>query len=57
MHNPDAPLLIGDVKYSDVVKEIFELSYIDRQQKLILFIFLTIFTSVYLISYLFQPLV
>ena len=34
LHNPDSPLLIGDVKESDVVKEISEPSYIDFQQKL-----------------------
>ena len=35
LHNPDSPLLIGDVKDSDVVKEISEPSYIDTQQKLL----------------------
>ena len=34
MHNPDSPLLIGDVKDSDVVNEISEPSYIDTQQKI-----------------------
>jgi len=34
LHNPDSPLLIGDVKESDVVKEVNEPSYIDLQQKL-----------------------
>ena len=34
LHNPDSPLLIGEVKESDVVKEISEPSYIDFQQKL-----------------------
>jgi DNA repair photolyase len=35
LHNPDSQLLIGNVKESDVVKEISEPSYIDSQQKLI----------------------
>ena len=35
LHNPDSPLLIGDVKEDDVVKEVNEPSYIDAQQKLI----------------------
>ena len=35
LHNPDSPLLIGDVKEGDVVKEVSEPSYIDMQQKLI----------------------
>jgi len=34
LHNPDSPLLIGDIKDGDVVKEISEPSYIDTQQKL-----------------------
>ncbi len=34
LHNPDSPLLIGDVKDGDVVKEIDEPSYIDSQQRL-----------------------
>ena len=34
LHNPDSPLLIGDVKDDDVVKEVNEPSYIDAQQKL-----------------------
>ena len=34
LHNPDSPLLLGEVKDSDVVKEIDESSYIDTQQKL-----------------------
>jgi len=35
LHNPDSPLLIGDVKEGDVVKEVNEPSYINSQQKLI----------------------
>jgi hypothetical protein len=35
LHNPDSPLLIGNVKADEVVKEINEPSYIDKQQKLI----------------------
>ncbi|MBQ6098537.1 MAG: DUF1848 family protein [Methanobrevibacter sp.] len=34
LHNPDSPLLIGNVKDSDVVKEISEPSYIDAQTRL-----------------------
>lgn len=34
LHNPDSPLLIGEVKDSDVVKEVNEPSFIDAQQKL-----------------------
>jgi len=32
LHNPDSPLLIGDVKESDVVNEIREPSYIEEEQ-------------------------
>ena len=35
LHNPDSPLLIGDVGESDVVNEINEPNYVDYQQKLI----------------------
>ena len=35
LHNPNSPLLIGEVKDDDVVKEVNEPSYIDVQQKLI----------------------
>ena len=34
LHNPDSPLLIGDVKDDDVVKEVNEPSYIDSQNRL-----------------------
>ena len=34
LHNPDSPLLIGDVKDDDVVKEVNEPSYIDAQTRL-----------------------
>lgn len=34
LHNPDSPILIGEVKDSDVVKEVNEPSFIDAQQKL-----------------------
>lgn len=34
LHNPDSPLLIGDVNYGDVVKEVNEPSYIDMQTRL-----------------------
>jgi len=35
LHNPNSPLLIGNVKDGDVVKEVREPSYIDAQQRLI----------------------
>jgi hypothetical protein len=35
LHNPDSPLLIGDVNDSDDVKEVREPSYIDAQARLI----------------------
>ena len=35
LHNPDSPLLIGDVKDDDVVKEVNEPNYVDTQQMLI----------------------
>ena len=35
LHNPDSPLLIGEVKNGDVVKEVREPSFIDVQQRLI----------------------
>ena len=35
LHNPDSPLLIGELKENDVVKEVNEPSYIDAQAKLI----------------------
>ena len=35
LHNPNSPLLIGDIKDGDVVKEVNEHSYIDLQQKLL----------------------
>ncbi len=35
LHNPNSPLLIGDVKEGDVVKEVRESSFIDTQQRLI----------------------
>ena len=38
LHNPDSPLLLGEVKESDVVKEISEPSYIDAQTRLMQFL-------------------
>ena len=35
LHNPDSPLLIGEVKDDDVVNEVNEPSFIDLQQKLL----------------------
>ena len=35
LHNPNSPLLIGDVKEGDVVNEVREPNYIDVQQRLI----------------------
>ena len=34
LHNPDSPLLIGEVKDGDVVMEVDEPSYIDSQTRL-----------------------
>ncbi len=31
LHNPDSPILIGEVKYGDVVNEVREPNYIDTQ--------------------------
>ena len=36
LHNPASPLLIGEVKEGDVVKEVDEPSYIDPQVRLFL---------------------
>jgi len=33
LHNPDSPLLIGDVKDGDVVKEVREHSFIETHEK------------------------
>ena len=35
LHNPDSPLLIGDVKDGNVVKEINEPSYIETYEKVV----------------------
>lgn len=40
LHNPDSPLLIGEVKDGDVVKEVNEPSYIDSQTRLLWFLVL-----------------
>ena len=34
LHNPNSPLLIGEVKKGDLVKEVREPSYVDRQTRL-----------------------
>lgn len=34
LHNPNSPLLIGDVKDGDVIKEVNEPSFIDAQTRL-----------------------
>ncbi len=34
LHNPDSPLLIGELKEGDVVKEVDEPSFIDTQDRL-----------------------
>ena len=34
LHNPDSPLLIGEVNENDAVKEVDEPSYIDTQTRL-----------------------
>ena len=35
LHNPNSPLLIGDVKEGDVVKEVNEPSYIETREKVV----------------------
>ena len=35
LHNPDSPLLIGEVKDGDVVKEVREPSYIETREKVV----------------------
>ena len=35
LHNPDSPLLIGDVNEGDVVKEVNEPSYIETHEKVL----------------------
>ena len=35
LHNPDSPLLIGDVNEGDVVKEVNEPSYIETYEKVV----------------------
>ena len=35
LHNPDSPLLIGDVNDSDVVTEVNEPSYIETREKVL----------------------
>jgi hypothetical protein len=35
LHNPNSPLLIGEVKESDVVKEVNEPSYIETYEKVV----------------------
>ena len=35
LHNPDSPLLIGDIKDGDVVKEVNEPSYIETHEKVL----------------------
>lgn len=35
LHNPDSPLLIGDVKESYVVNEVNEPSYIETREKVV----------------------
>lgn len=34
-HNPDSPLLIGDVREDDVVKEVNEPSYMETHEKVV----------------------
>ena len=36
LHDPDSPLLLGEVKDGDVVKEIDESSYIETYEKVVL---------------------
>ena len=35
LHNPDSPLLIGDIKVGDVIKEVNEPSYIETYEKVV----------------------
>ena len=35
LHNPDSPLLIGDVSDGDVVKDVREPSYIETYEKVV----------------------
>ena len=35
LHNPDSPLLIGEVKDGYIVKEVREPSYVDTQTRLL----------------------
>ena len=35
LHNPNSPLLIGDVKEGDVVREVNEPSYIETHEKVL----------------------
>ncbi|MBO6109268.1 MAG: hypothetical protein J6M91_08100 [Methanobrevibacter sp.] len=35
MHNPDSPLLVGDVNDSDVVREVNEPSFIETDTKVV----------------------
>ena len=35
LHNPDSPLLIGDVNDGDIVKEVNEPSYIETHEKVL----------------------
>ena len=37
LHNPDSPLLIGEVKDDDVVNEVNEPSYIETHEKVLPF--------------------
>ena len=46
LHNPYSPLLIGEVKESDVVKEVNEPSYTDTQTKLLIFNFIVFAISI-----------
>ena len=35
LHNPDSPLLVGELKNDDVVKEVSEPSYIETHEKVV----------------------
>ena len=35
LHNPDSPLLVGELKNDDVVKEVSEPSYIETHEKVL----------------------
>ena len=51
LHNPDSPLLIGDLKNDDVVKEVKEPSYIDKFFKVSAILFGQLFVDFFGLNY------